>query len=93
MVNLKFWNTLPPDLQKTFIQVWDETVTKQRQIARKEQADARKFMEGKGVEIFDPSDEEMAKMRKHILPVQDKMSQDLKHDPALVQMAKKALGI
>jgi len=93
MVNLKFWNGLPPDLQKTFLQVWDETVTKQRQIARKEQADARKFMEGKGVEIFDPSDQEMANMRKHIMPVQDKMSKDLKHDPELVQLAKKALGL
>jgi len=68
-------------------------VPKQREIARKEQAEARKIMESKGVEIFDPSDEELAKWRNHILPVQDKQIKDLKYDPALIQMAKKALGL
>ena len=93
MVNLKFWNSLPPDLQKIFSDVWNETVPKQREIARKEQADARKFMEGKGVEFFDPSDEELARWRQQLMPIQDKMVKDLKHDPALVQLAKKALGM
>jgi len=93
MVNLKFWNTLPPDLQKIFLAVWDEVVTKQRQIARKEQADSIKILESKGVEIFEPSDEELARWRKHILPVQEGMSKGLKHDPGLVQLARKALGL
>ncbi len=93
LVNQKFWNSLPPDLQKIFSDVWNETVPKQRQIARKEQADARKLMEGKGVEFFDPSDEELARWRNHLMPIQDKIVKDLKHDPALVQMAKKALGM
>jgi TRAP-type C4-dicarboxylate transport system substrate-binding protein len=93
MVNVKFWNSLPPDLQKIFTEVWNDVAPRQREIARKEQTEARKIMEGKGVEIYDPSDEEMAKMRKHIMPVQDKMSKDLKHDPELVQLAKKALGM
>ena len=51
LVNVKFWNSLPPDLQKTFTDVWNEVVSKQREIARKEQAEARKLMESKGVEI------------------------------------------
>jgi C4-dicarboxylate-binding protein DctP len=93
LVNQKFWNSLPPDLQKIFSDVWNETVPKQRQIARKEQADARKLMEAKGVEFFDPSDEELARWRNHLMPIQDKIVKDLKHDPALVQMAKKALGM
>jgi C4-dicarboxylate-binding protein DctP len=93
LVNQKFWNGLPPDLQKIFSNVWNETVPKQRQIARNEQAEARKLMEGKGVEFFDPSDEELAKWRKHLMPIQDKIVKDLKHDPALVEMARKALGM
>ena len=93
LVNLKFWNSLPPDLQKIFSDVWNETVPKQREIARKEQAEARKLMEGKGVEFFDPSDEELAKWRNHLMTIQDKIVKDLKHDPALVQLAKKALGM
>jgi TRAP-type C4-dicarboxylate transport system substrate-binding protein len=93
LVNLKFWNSLPADLQKIFMEVWNSVVPRQREIARKEQAEARKIMESKGVEIYDPSDEELAKWRKHILPVQDKQIKDLKYDPALIQMAKKALGM
>ena len=93
LVNLKFWNSLPPDLQKIFTDVWNEVVPKQREIARKEQVEARKIMEGKGVEFYEPSDEELAKWRKHLMSIQDKIVKDLKHDPALVQLAKKALGM
>jgi TRAP-type C4-dicarboxylate transport system substrate-binding protein len=93
LVNLKFWNSLPAELQKIFVDVWNEGVTRQREIARTEQAEARKIMESKGVEIFEPSDEELAKWRKHLMPIQDKIVKDLKHDPALVELAKKALGM
>ena len=93
LVNLRFWNSLPPDLQKIFSDVWNETVPKQREIAREEQAEARKLMESKGVEFFDPSEEELAKWRNHLMPIQDKIVKDLKHDPALVQLARKALGM
>ena len=93
LVSQKFWNSLPADLQKTFSQVWNETVPKQREIARKEQAEARKLMEAKGVEFFEPSDEELAKWRQHLMPIQDKIAKDLKHDPALVELARKALGM
>ena len=50
-------------------------------------------MEGKGVEFFDPSDEELAKWRTHLMPIQDKIVKDLKHDTALVELARKALGM
>ena len=93
LVNQKFWDSLPPDLQKIFSEVWNETVPKQRAIARKEQAEARTLMEGKGVEFFEPSDAELAKWRNHLMPIQDKIVKDLKHDPALVELARKALGM
>jgi TRAP-type transport system periplasmic protein len=93
LVNLKFWNSLPPELQKVFTQVWDETVPKQREIARREQAEARKLMESKGVEIFEPSDAELAKWRKQIMPAQEKLIKNLKYDPELIKLAQKALGM
>jgi TRAP-type transport system periplasmic protein len=93
LVNLKFWNSLPPDLQKIFMEVWDESVPKQREIARKEQAEARKLMESKGVEIFDPSDAELAKWRKQIMSAQEKLIKNLKYDPELIKLAEKALGM
>ncbi len=93
MVSLKFWHNLPPDLQKLFIEVWNEHVPKQREIARKEQKEAEEFLKSKGVEIYYPSDEELAKWRKHIMPIQDELIKELKHDPGLVELAMKALGM
>jgi TRAP-type C4-dicarboxylate transport system substrate-binding protein len=93
LVNLRFWKSLPPDLQKIFMEVWNETVPKQRAIARQEQAEARKIMEAKGVEFYDPSDAQLTKWRNYLMPIQDKIVKDLKHDPALVELAKKDLGM
>jgi len=50
-------------------------------------------MESKGVEFYDPTDEQMARWRQKIMPIQDKIVKDLKQDPALVQLARKALGM
>jgi C4-dicarboxylate-binding protein DctP len=93
LVNLKFWESLPPDLQKLFIEVWNELIPKQREIARREQKEAKEIMQSKGVEIYEPSDEELARWRKHIMPIQDKLVKNLKHDPELVKLAMKALGM
>ena len=93
MVNLKFWESLPADLQKIMLEVWKEHVPKQREIARREQKEAEEIMKSKGVEIYKPSDEELARWRKHIMPIQDKLAKDLKHDPELVKLALKALGL
>jgi C4-dicarboxylate-binding protein DctP len=93
IVNLKFWNGVPPDLQKIFLDAWNEVVPKQREIAREEQQKAKEFLRGKGMEFYEPSDEELAKWRKHIMPIQDGLVKDLKYDPELVKLAIKALGM
>ena len=93
MVNLKFWTSLPPDLQKIFLDEWNEVVPKQREIARQEQLVAKKFLQSKGLEFYEPSDEELAKWRKHIMAIQDDLAKDLKLDPELIKLAMKALGL
>lgn len=93
LVSLKFWYSLPPDLQRIFIEVWNEHVPKQREIARKEQKDAEEFLKSKGVEIHYPSGEELAKWRKHIMPIQEELIKELNHDPELVDLTMKALGM
>jgi len=94
MVSLKFWNRLPPDFQKIFKEVWEEVVPRQRELAHNEQREAQKFLESKGMEFYQPSDQVLAKWREEIaMPFQDKLIKELKMDPALVQMAKKALGM
>ena len=93
MVNLKFWNSLPPDLQKIFLEVWNEVVPEQREIARREQQTAKEFLQSKGMEFYEPGEEELAKWRKHIMYVQDDLVKELKHDPELIKLAMKALGM
>lgn len=93
MVNIKFWNSLSPDLQKIFPDAYNEVVPKQREIARREQETAKKFLQSKGMEFFEPSVEELAKWRKQIMPIQDDLVKDLKLDPKLVKLAMQALGM
>jgi TRAP-type C4-dicarboxylate transport system substrate-binding protein len=94
LVNLKFWKSLPPDLQKIFIDVWDETVPKEREIAREEQRKAKVFLQTKGgMEFVEPSVEELAIWRRKIMPIQDGLVTKLKYDPELVKLGMKALGM
>jgi len=93
MVNLKFWNSLPQDLQKSFLEAYDGVVPKQREIAAREQEMAKEFLKTKGMEFFEPSVEELAQWRKYIMPVQEPLVKELKYDPELVKLAMRALGM
>jgi TRAP-type transport system periplasmic protein len=93
LVSQKFWNSLSPNLQKIFMDTWNELVSQQREIARREQKMAKDFLQSKGVEFYDPSDEELTKWRKQLLPIQEGLIKELKHDPEMIKMAKKALGM
>ncbi len=93
MVSLKFWDTLPEDLQKIMVDAWNEHVPKEREMARKMQAEAELILEKKGVEIFRPSDELLVKWRQHIMPVQEPFVKKIGMNPEFVDMAKKMLGM
>lgn len=93
LVNKKFWNGLPPDLQKIFIEVWEETVPKEREIARLDQQKAKEFLQSKGMEFYSPSDEKLAKWRKHIMYIQDGLVKDLKFDQDLIKVLMKKLSM
>jgi C4-dicarboxylate-binding protein DctP len=93
MVNLKFWNSLSPDLQKVFVDTYNDAVPKQREMARNDQESAKKFLQSKGVDFYEPSNEELAKWRKFIMPAQEPLVKELKYDPELVKLAMKALGM
>ena len=93
LVNRKFWNSIPANLQKIFIQEWEKSVPVEREIAEKDQVDAKKFLETKGVQFVSPNEATLTKWRNHIMPCQPKLVKDLKYDPALVKLAKKVLGM
>jgi TRAP-type C4-dicarboxylate transport system substrate-binding protein len=93
IVNRKFWNSLPSDLQKIFIDVWEETVPKQRKIARDQQLWAKDFLVEQGMDFYEPSVNKLAKWRDHIMYIQDGLIKDLGYDPKLVETAMEALGM
>jgi TRAP-type C4-dicarboxylate transport system substrate-binding protein len=93
LVNRKFWKSLPADLQKIFMDVWEETTPKQRKIARDEQIWAKDFLEGKGMDFYEPSVEKLSKWRQHIMHIQDGLVKDLGYDRGLVERCMKAAGM
>jgi C4-dicarboxylate-binding protein DctP len=93
MVSLKFWKQLPDDLKKIMLDVWKANATKQRELARKEQKKGEEYLMGKGVDIWYADDATLAKWRKRIMPIQEKMVKRLGHDPELVKAAMRALGM
>jgi len=93
MVNRKFWNSLPQDLQKIFTDLWEETVPKQRKIARDEQIWAKEYLQTKGMVFYEPSLEKLTKWRNHIIYTQEGLVKDLGYDAKLAETCMKASGM
>jgi TRAP-type C4-dicarboxylate transport system substrate-binding protein len=95
MLSNKFWSSLSPDLQVLFTQAWDKTMPQQRAIASRMQADDELAVEElekkKGGGMYRPSDDELTKWRKILMPVQGSLIKELKIDPQLVEIAEKML--
>jgi TRAP-type C4-dicarboxylate transport system substrate-binding protein len=88
MMNGKFWRSLPKDLQKTILDTWEEHVDMQWAINDFQRANSEKAMRKHGMEIYSPSDEELAKWRDKIMPVQDQIIEELGMDKDLVTKVK-----
>ncbi len=93
MVSLKFWDTLPSDLQKAMVESWDVTVDPQRKLAIQMQKDAEVTMKKNGVQVYEPSAEELAQWRNHMMPNQAPYVKKAKMDPELIKLAKEKLGM
>lgn len=93
LVSLKFWNSLPKDLQKIMLDGWDETVEPERANAERMQIQAEKDFVKKGMKVYSPSTQELAKFREHMLPSQEPFVKSTKMTPELVKLAKEKLGM
>jgi C4-dicarboxylate-binding protein DctP len=97
MVSNRFWNTLPEDLQKLFIECWNDHVPIQREISEKmdivDELKLKNELEKRGGGIYRPRDEEIVKWREEIMHVQDSLIKEMKIDPDLVRLAKEILGV
>lgn len=93
MASQKFWSSLPDDLKKIMVDVWSETVDKQREMAVKMQDEAEVILEKRGVKIYRPGKDQLTQWRKHIMPAQAPFVKKMKLDEELVNLAKKKLGL
>jgi len=97
MVSNKFWNTLPADLQKLFVECWNEHVPIQREISNKMDTEDELKLEDefkkRGGGIYRPSDVESAKWRERIMHIQDSLVKKLEIDPGLVKLANEILEV
>jgi C4-dicarboxylate-binding protein DctP len=93
MISLKFWEKLPENLQKILVDAWEAQVDQQRAMAQKMQAEAEDLLKQRGVTIFEPSKDTLAKWRRHIMPTQEPYAKKIGMDPELVNSAKSMLGM
>jgi TRAP-type C4-dicarboxylate transport system substrate-binding protein len=88
MMNGKFWRSLPKDQQKIILDTWKEHVDMQWAINDFMQANSEKIMKQNGMEIYPPSDEQLARWRARILPVQDQIVEEIGMNKELVAKVK-----
>lgn len=92
MVSNKFWNSLPADLQKIFVESYEYSVPKQRVIAHKEQQDAKEALQKRGMKFYTPTAKQAAEWRDKFMLVQADLIRDLKYDPELIKICEAALS-
>jgi C4-dicarboxylate-binding protein DctP len=84
LISETFWKKLPPDLQKLVIDVWRDNIGTYRKNMDEAQKEARRILEKNGVNFVDPTDAQLAEVRKKMLPLQDGIASELRITPSLV---------
>jgi TRAP-type C4-dicarboxylate transport system substrate-binding protein len=84
LISETFWKKLPPDLQKLMIEVWRDNIGTYRNNMEDAQKEARHVLDQHGVKFVDPSPEQLADVRKKMLPLQDDIAKELRITPSLV---------
>lgn len=84
LISETFWKKLPPDLQKLVVDVWRDNIGTYRKNMEDAQIEARHILDQHGVKFVDPSAEQLAEVRKKMLPLQDGIAKELRITPSLV---------
>ena len=80
---------LPEDIQEVIVEVAKEVTDEQRQINQDMETEQKEFLKEEGVEIVEPSAEEMAAFQEAVQPVYDKLSDQF---DGLVEQIQEQLG-
>jgi TRAP-type C4-dicarboxylate transport system substrate-binding protein len=87
MVNREFWDKQPKEVQNAILESWDIAATKQREMARLAQIDARETLFKHGIKMAQPPQAEIVAMRKTLMAIQPGLVKDMKIDEDAVQVA------
>ncbi len=94
LINDKFFQSLPPDIQKIIVDVARTATTVQRGQNVKKVYDGVKSLQDKGMEVYSPNEKELQmfrdKSQKPVLEFLDKTFTDKKIDKKWIEMARKS---
>jgi len=90
IVSQRYWNSLTPDEQALFNEVWNDVVAEQREANKAVDAEMRATLSEWGVTISDADTEAARAMREKMMPQQEAVIAKYKLDPTLVELATKA---
>ncbi|MBO0739394.1 MAG: TRAP transporter substrate-binding protein DctP [Alphaproteobacteria bacterium] len=92
MVNKDFWGKLEKPLQEKILQLWAENLPTYRTNTAKSQEEGRNSLKGHEVAFVDVPQDELAAVRKKMLPEQDKAAADAHMSAELVKLVMSDVG-
>ncbi len=91
MINARFWDALPTDLQQLIQQAWEQVVDDQRKAAEQAQEYAREALINNGIEILAPDIDALEHWRRVARKQEPSIIQQMGVDPELVLRAEDVL--
>jgi C4-dicarboxylate-binding protein DctP len=92
MVNKDFWGKLEKPMQEKILQLWAENLPIYRTNTAKSQEEGRNALKGHEVAFVDVPQDELAAVRKKMLPEQDKAAADAHMSAELVKLVMSDVG-
>jgi TRAP-type transport system periplasmic protein len=89
-MNLKFWNQLPPDIQKIILQASIETEPLGMKLDKEQDGKYKAKLQGQGIKVYVPSPEEKTQYRELALKVYDEMKDKI--SPEFIKRVQNAVA-
>lgn len=91
MINRDAWEGLPADLRSLVIDTWEANVDSQREFTAERDVEARSISIEHGIEVTDPTPEEIDALRARLMPIQADVVSELRMDPDFVARVQTAI--
>lgn len=92
LISAKAWNSLPTDLQEIMRTTWNEGVAEARDAAAQAQIEAAEEAASHGVSNVWAETADLDALRAVLMEDQDRLAEELRVDPAIVELAREDLA-